>query len=64
MIIKRDIPKDFQGAVSDEKILAKDFLTEIEKHFAKNDKTETSTLLASFISMKYKIKRNIREYIM
>ena len=44
--------------------MAKDFLVEIEKHFAKNDKTETSTLLASLISMKYKGRKNIREYIM
>ncbi|RVW36529.1 Retrovirus-related Pol polyprotein from transposon TNT 1-94 [Vitis vinifera] len=32
--------------------------------FAKNDKAETSTLLASLISMKYKGKGNVREYIM
>ena len=50
---------------SDEIILAKDFLVKIEKHFTKNDKIETSTLLASLISMKkYKGKGNIREYIM
>ena len=64
MIIKRDIPEAFRGAVSDEIILAKDFLAEIEKHFAKNDKEETSTLLTNLISMKYKGKRNIRKYIM
>ena len=39
-------------------------LAEIEKYFTKNDKTETSTLLATLISMKYKGKENIREYIM
>ena len=64
IIIKRYILKVFQGAVSDEIILAKDFLVEIEKHFAKNDKVETNTLLTSLISMKYKGKGNIREYIM
>ena len=64
MIIKRGIPEAFRGAVSDEITLAKDFLTEIEKHFSKNNKEETSTLLASLISMKYKGKKNIREYIM
>ena len=53
-----------QGVVSDEIILAKDFLAEIEKHFAKNDKVETSMLLASLIFMQYKGKENIREYIM
>ena len=44
--------------------MAKDFLAEIEEHFTKNDKAKTSTHLASLISMKYKGKRNIREYIM
>ncbi|KAL3617519.1 hypothetical protein CASFOL_037840 [Castilleja foliolosa] len=64
MIIKRGVPEAFRGAISDEVTSAKDFLTEIEKRFAKNDKAETSTLLASLISMKYKGKVNIREYIM
>ncbi|XP_050890575.1 uncharacterized protein LOC127095980 [Lathyrus oleraceus] len=43
---------------------AKDFLFEIEKHFKKSDKTETSTLLQNLISMKNQSKGNIREYIM
>ncbi|KAL2524684.1 hypothetical protein Adt_09738 [Abeliophyllum distichum] len=64
MIIKRGIPEAFRGAVSEEVTNAKEFLAEIEKHFAKNDKAETSTLLQSLISMKYKSKENIREYIM
>ena len=49
MIIKRAIPKAFRGAVSDEITLTKNFLTEIEKRFVKNDKVETSTLLARLI---------------
>ena len=44
--------------------MTKDFLAKIEKRFAKNDKAETSKFLASLISMKYKGKENIREYIM
>lgn len=64
MIIKRGIPEAFRGAVSEEVTNAKDFLTEIEKRFAKNDKAETSTLLQSLISIKYNGKGNIREYIM
>ncbi|KAL2531871.1 hypothetical protein Adt_05222 [Abeliophyllum distichum] len=64
MIIKRGIPEAFRGAVSEEVTNAKEFLAEIEKRFAKNDKAETSTLLQSLISMKYKSKGNIREYIM
>ncbi|RVW31572.1 Retrovirus-related Pol polyprotein from transposon TNT 1-94 [Vitis vinifera] len=54
----------FRGAVTDEVTNASDFLAEIQKRFAKNDKAETSTLLASLISMKYKGKGNVREYIM
>ncbi|RVW22351.1 Retrovirus-related Pol polyprotein from transposon TNT 1-94 [Vitis vinifera] len=64
MIMKRDIPEAFRGAVTDEVTNASDFLAEIQKRFAKNDKAETSTLLASLISMKYKGKGNVREYIM
>ena len=63
MIIKRGIPEAFRGAVSDEITDAKDFLAEIEKRFAKSDKAETSTLLKRLISMKFKGKENIREYI-
>ncbi|RDX64575.1 hypothetical protein CR513_56852, partial [Mucuna pruriens] len=40
------------------------FLEEIEKFFVKNEKVETSNLLAKLISMKYKGKGNIKEYIM
>ena len=35
----------------------------VEEYFAKNKKVETSNLLAKLISMKYKDKSNIREYI-
>ena len=45
-------------------VIAKDFLIDPEKRFAKNEKVETSTILANLIFMRYKGKRNIREYIM
>ena len=64
MIIKRGIPEAFRGAMSEKVTTANEFLEEIEKRFAKNNKAETSTLLASLISMRYKGKGNIREYIM
>ena len=51
IIIKRGITEAFRGVVSNEINLAKDFFTKIEKRFAKNDKTKTSTLLAYLISM-------------
>ncbi|KAK0586824.1 hypothetical protein LWI29_012854 [Acer saccharum] len=53
MIIKRGIPEAFRGAVFEKITKAKEFLTEIEKRFVKNDKAETSTLLQNLISMKY-----------
>ncbi|XP_022892964.1 uncharacterized protein LOC111407596 isoform X2 [Olea europaea var. sylvestris] len=64
MIIKHGIPEAFRGADTEEVSNAKDFLAEIEKRFAKNDKAETSTLLQSLISMKYRGNGNIKEYIM
>ncbi|CAM8903215.1 unnamed protein product [Rhodiola kirilowii] len=64
MIIRRDIPEAFRSAVPDEDTTAKDYLTAIEKCFVKNDKAETSVLLAKLIAMRYSGKGNIREYIM
>ena len=43
---------------------AKSFLELLEKHFAKNEKVETSTLLGNLVSMRYKGNGNIREHIM
>ncbi|XP_050890807.1 uncharacterized protein LOC127096256 [Lathyrus oleraceus] len=43
---------------------AKKFLETVEQFFAKNDKAETSCTLSKLISMVYKGKGNIREYIM
>src|SRR4051812_39673752 len=64
MIIKCGISEAFRGTVSEGITKASDFLAEFEKRFAKNDKAETSTLLSKLISMKFKGKGNVREYIM
>ncbi|XP_028113672.1 uncharacterized protein LOC114311711 [Camellia sinensis] len=56
--------RSFSGAITEDVTVAGEFLSEIQKRFAKNDKAETSTLLASLISIKYKGKGNVREYIM
>lgn len=64
MIIKCSIPEAFKGVVSEGVTNVKDFLAKLEKRFAKGDKAETSTLLQRLISMKYRGKGNIREYIM
>ncbi|CAH9053251.1 unnamed protein product [Cuscuta epithymum] len=63
MIMKRAIPESFRGTMSDEDDV-KSFLAELEKRFAKNEKAETCTLLSTLVSMKYKGKGNIREYIL
>ncbi|XP_058726015.1 uncharacterized protein LOC131597328 [Vicia villosa] len=64
MIINHGIPEAFRGTICEEITSANDFLPEIEKRFAESDKVETSTLLQSLISIKYKGKGNIRKYIM
>ena len=62
MIMKCFIPEAFRGFISEGQS-AKKFLENIEQYFSKNEKAETSNLLAKLISMKYKGKGNIREYI-
>ncbi|XP_047339846.1 uncharacterized protein LOC124943378 [Impatiens glandulifera] len=62
MIIKRVIPEEFRGVVSEDTTNAKDYLTKIEKSFVKSDKAETNTIIKSLISIMYKGNDNIREY--
>ena len=64
MIIKKVIPKAFRGTISKTIKTTKEFLEEIKHRFAKNEKSETSTLLENLISMRYTGNGNIREYIM
>lgn len=52
------------GATSDKVSMAKEFLKGIKNHFVKNDKTETSMHLLNLISIKYKGKRIISDFIM
>ena len=61
--MKRSILEAFRGSIN-ESTNAKKFLSELQQYFAKNEKSETSTILATLISMRYKGKGNIREYIM
>ena len=56
MIIKRGIPKVFRSIEPDKVTNDKGFLETIEKCLAKDNKGETSMLLASLISMRYKDK--------
>ena len=63
MMIRRSNSEAFRGGVSDDadEVSVKDFLDELEKRFAKNEKAETSKLLADLVQMRYKAKGNIRE---
>ena len=61
--MKRSIPEAFRGSITEDKD-AKQFLKDIEKFFTKNEKAEASSLLSKLVSMRYKGKGNIREYIM
>ena len=54
MIIKKAIPEAFRGTTSETIKTCKEFLEEIKNRFTKNEKSETSTLLANLISMRYK----------
>ena len=64
MIMKRTIPEAFRGSISDSITNAKAFLAEVETRFVKSEKSEIGTLLTKLVSMKYKDKGSIREYIM
>ncbi|XP_068651533.1 uncharacterized protein [Aristolochia californica] len=63
MIMKSSIPKAFRGSMTENKS-SKKFLEEIGQYFAKNEKSEASSLLAKLVSNKNKGKGNIWEYIM
>ena len=64
MIMKRSILEVFWGAISESILSAKLYLKDIEDRFVKSEKGEIGTLLTKLVSMKYKEKGNIREYIM
>ncbi|KAJ4712930.1 hypothetical protein OWV82_015094 [Melia azedarach] len=64
MIMNRVILEAFRGTMSKKITTAKDFLVDIEKRFVKNEKAEMCTLLTNLISMRYKGKSNIKEYIL
>ncbi|XP_029127004.1 uncharacterized protein LOC114915850 [Cajanus cajan] len=63
MIMKRSVLEVLRGFISESQN-AKGFLDAIEQYFTSNEKVDASNLLAKLISMRYKGKGNIREYIM
>ncbi|KAL6339994.1 hypothetical protein AAG906_038829 [Vitis piasezkii] len=63
MIMKHSIPEAIRGEMPEE-TQAKTFLDQIENRFAANEKVEKNTILSKLVSMRYKGKVNIRDYIM
>ncbi|RVW95606.1 Retrovirus-related Pol polyprotein from transposon TNT 1-94 [Vitis vinifera] len=63
MIMKHSIPEAIRGEMPEE-TQAKTFLDQIENRFAANEKVEKNTILSKLVSMRYKGKENIRDYIM
>ncbi|XP_050222295.1 uncharacterized protein LOC126672388 [Mercurialis annua] len=63
MIMKNTILETFLDTMS-EKIDAKKFLDTLEELLSKSDKADTSASLRKLVSMRYKDKRSIREYIL
>jgi len=57
------IPEAFRDFITEDSN-PKKFLEDIEQFFSKNEKVEISNLLRKLVSMRYKGKGNIREYIM
>ena len=62
IIMKHSIPEAIRGAIP-EKSRAKTFLDQIANRFAANEKVETSTILSKLVLIRYKGKKNRREYI-
>ncbi|XP_073042016.1 uncharacterized protein [Primulina eburnea] len=62
MIMKHSITDTIRGAIPEEND-AKKFFTQIADHFTTNENVETSTILTKLVSMRYKEKGNIKEYI-
>ncbi|XP_073056955.1 uncharacterized protein [Primulina eburnea] len=63
LMIMSFIPNTIRDVIPKENDATK-FLTQIEDRFAANEKVETSSILTKLVSMRYKEKGYIREYIM
>ena len=63
MIMKHSIPNTIRGAMYEEENV-KSFLSQIVDRFVGFEKVETSTIFSKLVSMRYKGKWNIKEYIM
>jgi len=59
--MKHSIPETFRDSITEDSN-AKKFLEDVQ--IAKNEKAEAINLLSKLVSMRYKGKANIKEYIM
>ena len=62
MIMKHAILETIRRLILEEENAQK-YLAQVVDHFAKNEKAEASTIIGNLVSMHYKDKVNIREYI-
>ncbi|XP_042387361.1 uncharacterized protein LOC121979436 [Zingiber officinale] len=62
-IMRFSIPESIRGSISEDSNVST-FLNDITSRFTSNEKVEASTILSKFVSMRYKGKGNIKEYIM
>ena len=63
MIMKHSILDTIKGIMLEEENVKK-FLSQIADWFAKSKNVEMSTILGKLVSMRYRVKENIRGYIM
>ena len=60
--MKHSISEAIRGAIPEE-TRVKTFLDHIANRFAANEKVETNIILSKLVSMQYKGKETIKEYI-
>ena len=63
MIMKHSILDTIKGIMLEEENVKK-FLSQITDWFSKSKNVEMSTILGKLVSMQYRVKENIRDYIM
>ena len=63
MIMKHSILDNIKSIMLKEENVKK-FLNQIANRFTKSQNVEMSTILGKLVSMRYRVKENIRDYIM
>ncbi|XP_010482775.1 PREDICTED: uncharacterized protein LOC104761395 [Camelina sativa] len=63
MMVKIRIPPKFRGIIPDDVTTAKEALAAVEKYYAKNERAESTMVMAEFL-LKKKTNESVREHIM